>query len=368
MKSAQNRSPHYLGFWDVCQRALARVWGWCRFAPFPDAMAAVLAPVTGQSVAVGHVPLRSEVGSLAVHRPGSVRGMVMAWFGQFHCKPRHSFIFSGFFFLLPKGVTVYSAPQQGMINVLSHPQLMDMIEQAEVSYKKLPGTAWKLIYYMYRAFSQSARTPEKEIKRLVPFPQTSWWSMNFLHFRHQCWKATPIAAKAAVFSKGNRCWLGDVSSREGQVISIYINWTFVFLPQNTFFILFPPPAHVKDHDHGRYAEVSHEGAKCNALLEMEAPSCCPRCCAWCCTKSGYVRLYKIRRKTSICPCLLLKWTVSDRAAGDDDDDKLKVVVRKNVLKTVCRVGLWSVVTAAGAYLFYPSLQQFLCLAEHVGKQ
>lgn len=45
--------------------------------------------------------------------------------------------------------------------------------------------------------------------------------------------------------------------------------------------------------------------------------------------------------------------------GDDDDDKLKVVVRKNVLKTVCRVGLWSVVTAAGAYLFYPSLQQFL---------
>jgi hypothetical protein len=49
--------------------------------------------------------------------------------------------FSGFFFLLPKGVTVYSAPQKGMINVLSHPQLMDMIEQAEVSYKKLPGTA-----------------------------------------------------------------------------------------------------------------------------------------------------------------------------------------------------------------------------------
>eukprot|EP00435_Cladocopium_sp_Y103_P026506 s701_g6.t1 len=45
--------------------------------------------------------------------------------------------------------------------------------------------------------------------------------------------------------------------------------------------------------------------------------------------------------------------------GDDDDDKLKVVVRKNVLKTVCRVGLWSVFTAAGAYLFYPSLQQFL---------
>ena len=41
-------------------------------------MAAVLAPVTGQSVAVGHVPLRSEVGSLAVHRPGSVRGMVIA--------------------------------------------------------------------------------------------------------------------------------------------------------------------------------------------------------------------------------------------------------------------------------------------------
>lgn len=146
-----------------------------------------------------------------------------------------------------------------------------------------------LYIYMYREFSQSARTPEKEIKRLLPFPHMSWWSMIFLHFRHQCWKATPIAAKAAVFSKGNRCWLGDVSSREGQVISIYIyiyQLNLCFLPQNTFFILFPPPAHVKDHDHGRYAEVSHEGAKCNALLEMEAPSCCPRCCVWCCTKSG----------------------------------------------------------------------------------
>ena len=140
-----------------------------------------------------------------------------------------------------------------------------------------------------------------------------------------------------------------MKARSYQYISIE---PLFFCHRTPFFILFPPPALVKDHDHGRYAEVSHEGAKCNALLEMEAPSCCPRCCAWCCT----------------CPCLLLKWTVSDRAAGDDDDDKLKVVVRKNVLKTVCRVGLWSVVTAAGAYLFYPSLQQFLCLAEHVGKQ
>lgn len=158
-----------------------------------------------------------------------------------------------------------------------------------------------------------------------------------------------------------------VKARSYQYIYIY-QLNLCFLPQNTFFILFPPPAHVKDHDHGRYAEVSHEGAKCNALLEMEAPSCCPRCCVWCCTKSGSTKSWKEHDKTSICPCLLLKWTVSDRAAGDDDDDKLKVVVRKNVLKTVCRVGLWSVVTAAGAYLFYPSLQQFLCLAEHVGKQ
>eukprot|EP00438_Fugacium_kawagutii_P012863 Skav209913 [mRNA] locus=scaffold1253:92130:101357:- [translate_table: standard] len=30
--------------------------------------------------------------------------------------------------------------------------------------------------------------------------------------------------------------------------------------------------------------------------------------------------------------------------GDDDDDSLKVVVRKNVIKTICRVGLWSVFT------------------------
>eukprot|EP00434_Breviolum_minutum_P010153 symbB.v1.2.008961.t1/scaffold508.1/size221222/10 len=47
--------------------------------------------------------------------------------------------------------------------------------------------------------------------------------------------------------------------------------------------------------------------------------------------------------------------------GDDDDDNLKVVVRKNVIKTICRVGLWSAFTAAGAYFLYPSLQQFLLL-------
>ncbi|CAK9104024.1 unnamed protein product [Durusdinium trenchii] len=45
--------------------------------------------------------------------------------------------------------------------------------------------------------------------------------------------------------------------------------------------------------------------------------------------------------------------------GEQDDDSLRVVVRKNVIKTVCRVGLWSVFTAAGAYVLYPSLQQFL---------
>ena len=225
---------------------------------------------------------------------------------------------------------------------------MDMIEQAEVSYKKLPGTAWKLIYLYYRAFSQSARTPEKEIKRLLPFPHLSWWSMIFLHFRHQCWKATPIAAKAAVFSKGNRCWLGDVSSREGQVISIYINWTFVFCHRTPFLSFFPlllmwkttiMVGTQKFHTKAQSATPCWRWRRRRVVLGV-AP--------------GVAQSQALQNpeKTSICPCLL-KWTVSDRAAGDDDDDddddddKLKVVVRKNVLKTVCRVGLWSVVTAAG---------------------
>ena len=254
-----------------------------------------------------------------------------------------------------------------MINVLSHPQLMDMIEQAEVSYKNCQARPENLYIICIEHFHNQLEPQKKKSngscrshKRLGG----PWISCIFGTVR----KATPIAAKAAVFSKGNRCWLSDVSSREGQVISILSIEPLFFCHRTPFYPFSPLLLMWKTTINGRYAEVSHEGAKCNALLEMEAPSCCPRCCAWCCTKSGYVRLYKIRRKTSICPCLLLKWTVSDRAAGDDDDDKLKVVVRKNVLKTVCRVGLWSVVTAAGAYLFYPSLQQFLCLAEHVGKQ
>jgi len=37
---------------------------------------------------------------------------------------------------------------------------------------------------------------------------------------------------------------------------------------------------------------------------------------------------------------------------------LKAVVRRNVIKTVCRVGLWSAFTALGAYLLFPSLQKF----------
>lgn len=77
-------------------------------------MAAVLAPVTGQSVAVGHVPLRSEVGSLAVHRPGSVRGMVMACHGMIWSVSLQASSFFHFFLAssfccqnLPKGVAVY---------------------------------------------------------------------------------------------------------------------------------------------------------------------------------------------------------------------------------------------------------------------
>ena len=98
-------------------------------------MAAVLAPVAGQPVpAVGHVPLRSEVGSLTVNRPGSGRGMAarygIIWpvsLQSLRQHPRHSFIFVSSFCCQKE--LLYT----GMINVLSHPQLMDLIEQAEVA-------------------------------------------------------------------------------------------------------------------------------------------------------------------------------------------------------------------------------------------
>ncbi|CAE7552744.1 unnamed protein product [Symbiodinium pilosum] len=41
----------------------------------------------------------------------------------------------------------------------------------------------------------------------------------------------------------------------------------------------------------------------------------------------------------------------------DDVTSLRAVVRRNVIKTVCRVGLWSLFTALGAYWFFPTLQR-----------
>ena len=36
---------------------------------------------------------------------------------------------------------------------------------------------------------------------------------------------------------------------------------------------------------------------------------------------------------------------------------LRAVVRRNIIKTVCRVGLWSLFTALGAYSLFPVLQR-----------